>query len=186
MKKQRTDRPDKQEITVRKRTGERIFLLAQALDNSSELIGMADREGRLTFVNRAFLQALGRPKEEVIGKHFEIALSANNPPELIQEIGEKIFKDEGWRGECLFSHQDGSGSPIFLSAGPVKDQKGRVIGSFGIGQDISDRKRVEEALRQRKRRQRRICLCENSNRSCQRQNSDCRGSPDASAFRYLQ
>jgi len=148
MKKQRTDRPDKQDKTVRKRTEERIFLLAQAVDNSSELIGMADREGRFTFVNRAFLQALGRPKADVIGRHFEIALSANNPPELIQELGEKIFKDEGWRGECLFSHRDGTGSPIFLSAGPVKDQEGRVIGSFGIGQDISDRKRVEEALRQ--------------------------------------
>ena len=133
---------------MRKGTEERIYLLAQAVDNSSELIGMADHEGRLTFVNRAFLQALGHSKEEVIGRHFEIALSANNPPELIREIGEKIFKDEGWRGECLFSHRDGTGSPIFLSAGPVKDQKGRVIGSFGIGQDISDRKRVEEALRQ--------------------------------------
>jgi PAS domain-containing protein len=35
-----------------------------------------------------------------------------------------------------------------LSVGPVKDKEGSVIGSFGVGQDISDRKQMESQLRE--------------------------------------
>jgi diguanylate cyclase (GGDEF)-like protein/PAS domain S-box-containing protein len=125
---------------------EQLRLLAEAVDNSSEFIVMTDFEGRYTFGNRAFFRALGYSKEEVIGKHFGIAL-ANNPPELIKEIHEKSFEDAGWKGECQFSSRDGSSFPILLSGGPVNDKHGRVVGKFAVAQDISDRKRAEEELR---------------------------------------
>jgi diguanylate cyclase (GGDEF)-like protein/PAS domain S-box-containing protein len=122
-------------------------LLGDAVEHSSEFIGMADREGHFIFANRAFLQVLGYSKEDLIGKTFGIVL-ANNPPALVREISEKILEDEGWRGECLLSRGDGSDFPILLSVGPVKDKEGSVIGSFGVGQDISDRKRMESQLRE--------------------------------------
>ena len=125
---------------------EQLQLLAEAVDECSELIVMTDVEGRYTFANLAFLRALGCAKEEVIGKHFGIALT-NNPPALLKEIHEKTFEDQGWKGECLFSRPDGSSFPILLSGGPVKDKQGRVVGKFGLAQDISDRKRAEEQLR---------------------------------------
>jgi PAS domain S-box-containing protein len=135
-----------QDLTERTHIEERIQLLAEAVKNSSELIAMADREGHFTFANPAFLQALGYSKEQVIGKHFGIVLP-NNPPALVREIGEKILGDGGWRGECLLSGWNRTDLPIFLSVGPTKDKEGRVIGGFGVGQDISDRKRAEENLR---------------------------------------
>ncbi len=136
-----------QDLAERSHRKEQDFLPVSTIENCSELIAMADREGRFTFINRAFLQALGYSKEEVIGKHLGIFL-ANNPPALIREIGEKVLEDEGWRGECIGSRKDGSNFPFLLSAGPAKDKEGRVTGSFGVGRDISDRKRAEENLRQ--------------------------------------
>jgi PAS domain S-box-containing protein len=54
----------------------------------------------------------------------------------------------GWKGESIARRRDGTEPVISLNVGPVTDGEGRVIGSFGAAQDISDQKRAEEALRQ--------------------------------------
>src|SRR5690349_4752420 len=86
----------------------RFDLLAAAVENCGEMIGMADTEGRMTFANRALLQTQGFSKDKVIGSHFAVLLARGNPPELLQEIGTKCLTDEGWRGECVGSRGDGS------------------------------------------------------------------------------
>ncbi|HXA78960.1 MAG TPA: diguanylate cyclase [Candidatus Acidoferrales bacterium] len=148
MKRRSSKRPGRQKIATGNNRTEEIHLLAQAVENCSDMIGMANPEGYLTFMNRTFLQALGYSREEFVGKHFGIAFAPNNPPGLVQEIGEKSVQDGGWRGECLSLRRDGSTFTMLLSVGPVKDENGRVIGSFGVGQDISSRQREAEALRE--------------------------------------
>jgi diguanylate cyclase (GGDEF)-like protein/PAS domain S-box-containing protein len=152
MKQQRAKRPRKGNSVIYEGDEQRLRLLAEAVENSSELIGMADCAGHFTFANRAFLQALGYPKEKVIGKHFSSFHSPNNPPTLNREIGEKSFQDGGWRGECLLSRRSGTDLLVLLNVGPVKDSQGRVIGNFGVARDISEQKRIEEALRQSEER----------------------------------
>ena len=137
--KRRRDLPPIADVTA---------LLTQAVENSSELVAMADCEGHLIFANQAFLAALGGTKDDVLGQHFAVALAPRNPPTLVQELGEKCLTDEGWTGECYFARRDGTAIPISLSAGPVKDKDGRVVGMFGIAQDITERKRVEAALQE--------------------------------------
>jgi diguanylate cyclase (GGDEF)-like protein/PAS domain S-box-containing protein len=138
----------KRDVTDRTRAEARIGLLAQAVENSSELIGVGDSQGYITYVNQAFLKALGYSREELIGKHTRTVLSTNNPPALIEEILTKGFESCGWRGECLVPTRDGFDLPVFLSTSQIKDEEGHSLGTLGIAQIISDRKRAEEALRQ--------------------------------------
>ena len=42
--------------------------------------------------------------------------------------------------------KDDADYPIFLSTGQIRDTQGRVNGIFGIGQDITERKRLEAQL----------------------------------------
>lgn len=144
MRKTRHTRIDPQQV------GERSFdhsLLAQAVENSTDLIAMANREGKFVFGNQSFLGALGCVKEEVIGKHFSAIFSANNPSELLQELGARMHQPSGWKGECLICRRDGTEFVVALSVGPVRDGEGRVIGSFGVAQDVTERRKVEEAQR---------------------------------------
>jgi len=136
------------DITERKQAEERTWRLAQALDSASELIGTADREGRVTFTNQAFLRALGYSETEIVGKPYATTvLSPNNAIGLDREI-ELAISDHGeWKGECLHRRKDGTDFPAYLSIGQLKDHTGAVIGSVGIAQDITERKRAEEALR---------------------------------------
>src|SRR5579863_6972530 len=147
MKKRPTRQSGKQHTTAPKLTKEQVSVLTQAVENSSEMIGMCDADGLITFVNRAFLQAFGFSREESIGQHFGTGLAATNPPELVREIDQRSLKDEGWKGEIVAGRRDGTTFPFFLSVGPIKDDAGRVVGSFGIGQDISLRRQEEAALR---------------------------------------
>lgn len=134
-----------QKLTERPRIEAQIHPLAQAVDDAYEFFGVVDREGLITYANRAFLQFLGGSIDETIGRDFGAVL-AGNPPRLRQEIGEKMFENEGWKGECLLLRADGTVCPIMLRTGPVKDEGGRVTGSFCVGLDISDRKRTAAAL----------------------------------------
>jgi two-component system cell cycle sensor histidine kinase/response regulator CckA len=138
-----------QDITQRKQSEERIRRLAQAVEHSRELIAMGDREGRVTFANRAFLQTLGYSEEEVIGKPFSMTvLSRKNRPGLEEEMRRAILENREWKGECLHRRKDGSDFPVYLSVGPLTDSAGSVIGSMGIAQDVTERKKLEEQFRQ--------------------------------------
>ena len=71
----------KLDIDERKRADERMCRLAQAVENSAELIAIADPDGRISFANQALLQATGYQESEIIGEFFRKALiSRNNPP----------------------------------------------------------------------------------------------------------
>jgi diguanylate cyclase (GGDEF)-like protein/PAS domain S-box-containing protein len=137
----------KRDVTARRQAEERIRLLAQAIENSPELIGIGDPVGYFTYVNQALLKVLGYAKEELIGKHSQAVLSVNNSAALVEEVQSQGFESSGWRGECLLSTRDGTDLPVFLSVSQIKDEEGHSLGTLGIAQIISDRKRAEEALR---------------------------------------
>jgi two-component system, sensor histidine kinase and response regulator len=120
-------------------------LLAQAVDQTSELIGIADANGVITCVNIAFSKQLGIPQDQLIGRHFSTFLSPDNPPGLNQQIAAQSFMG-GWSGECLVPCSDGSNLSVYLNSTAIRDDTGRPIGVIGIAQDISMRKRAEEAL----------------------------------------
>ena len=148
VKKNRQTRKTQPRAPHRKRIEEQTYILAQAVENSSEMIGMTDREGRFTFVNEAFLKSLGYSKDEMIGEHFRIAHGDAHPPEFVREIGNRSLEKKGWRGECFFARKDGSVFPVSLSVGPIVDRQGRVIGGFGLAKDITARRAAEESLRE--------------------------------------
>jgi two-component system cell cycle sensor histidine kinase/response regulator CckA len=136
------------DVTENKRAEDRILRLAQALENSGEMICMGDEVGRAVFVNEALLQASGYREEEMLGKSFqETLLSPNNAPTLADEIRDGIIREGKWRGECLQRRKSGSDSPVYLSIGVIRDGAGRVTGSYGISHDITERRQLEQQLR---------------------------------------
>ncbi|MGA3295424.1 MAG: PAS domain S-box protein [Candidatus Acidiferrales bacterium] len=133
------------DITENKRSEERLLRLAHAMENNKDMISMSDAEGRAVFVNRALLQATGFREEEILGKTFrETLLSPSNPTSLAEEFRASLSHEGKWRGECLVRRKDGSDLPVSLSISVLRDSEGRVTGNFGVSQDITEQRQVED------------------------------------------
>ena len=137
-----------QDLTEKRRLEQRAARLAHALENNSEMICLGDETGKAVFVNKALLRSCGYNQSELLGKGFhETLLSPGNPPSLAHEIQKGIIAAGRWSGECLQRNKDGRDVPVALSVGVIRGDDGRVTGSFGISQDITEKRKLEEQLR---------------------------------------
>ena len=135
----------KQDITKRKRAEEWNVLVSQVLHSTSDFISVGDTSAHITFANQAWLRALGYTDQELIGQSFDLILSPNNSAELIREIHTRSAAG-GWTGECLQRCKDGRDISVLLSTGTLTDSAGQFAGTFGIGRDITERKRIEHEI----------------------------------------
>ena len=71
------------DMTESHRTGERLRLLARALESTNEMVSVTDMEDRFTFVNAAFLRAYGYELEEVIGQTPALLQSSQTPDDRL-------------------------------------------------------------------------------------------------------
>ena len=123
-------------------------LLLTLINNLPDLIYAKDIQGRKMISNTADWQASGGKRiEDVIGKTD----SDSYPAELAARFwaDDKMVLDSG---EPVINREepglDSQGNPIWrlTTKVPVRDDNGQVVGLVGIGRDITQRKRVEEAL----------------------------------------
>ena len=134
------------DVTERRKKEQWTYLLGRAIEGASELIGIADTAGRITYANPALLTTLGFRLEELYGESFARILSPNNPSSLCETIARESFSPNGWKGECLAPRRNGADLPISLSSSQIRDESGRSLGIIGIAEDITTRKRAVEAI----------------------------------------
>ncbi len=125
-----------------------LRLLAAIVDNSDDAIFAKDLDGRYILFNRAACDFVGKTVDEVLGQD-DLALFPAAQAEVLLAIDRQVVSDNRpiTREESLDTPD---GPRIFLATkGPLRDEHGTVIGSFGISRDITASKSVEQALRER-------------------------------------
>jgi PAS domain S-box-containing protein len=135
------------DVTERRHVEEASRLFAHTLEGISEIVTITDLNDRFTFVNQAFLKAYGYEREEVIGQNVGMLWSPKNPEGLLREILEQN-RSRSWNGELLNLAKDGREFPISLHTSRIRNEKGEVIGLVGISEDITERRKAEETLRE--------------------------------------
>jgi len=121
-------------------------------EGAMDLIFTVDVKGRFTYLNPQTEQVLGYRPEELLGQP-SIALVTPEYHDLIRDTFAKVL-----RGESTFDvyevdaiKKDGSTIPFEVGASTIFDAEGRVIGRQGIARDLTERRRLEEEIRERKR-----------------------------------
>jgi PAS domain S-box-containing protein len=141
------------DISERKR-GELAVLTAEKrfrtlLENVQLVAIILDSDGRISFCNDYLLNLTGWSREEVLNQRwFDLFI----PKDIRNEI-ESGFQNRIEKGSFV-SHQE---NPILTRQGALRqivwdnttlhDPEGRVIGSAGIGMDVTEHRKLEEALR---------------------------------------
>jgi PAS domain S-box-containing protein len=135
------------DITDRRRAEEELRIKDSAIASSINAIAMADLEGKLIYVNDSFLKQWGYDDEkEVLGKS---AVKFWQVEESALEVIEALRDRGGWVGELVAMKKDGSLFDVQVSSTIVAHETGRPICMMASFVDISERKRAEEALRER-------------------------------------
>jgi PAS domain S-box-containing protein len=156
------------DITERKKAGKKIIEARDFLENifktSIDGLIISDPKGAITMVNDAAEKMFGYSKNELVGKYTrELAPKGKEYDEKGKEIGEKIREQGFITGvEYPWLRKDGSLVDIELNIALLKDKEGNTTGAVGSVRDITERKRVEEALRKSEAKYRELVQNANS------------------------
>lgn len=124
--------------------------LRAILDHTYQFIGLMTPEGILMKANKSALAFSGVPEGEVLGKLFwETPWWAHSPAlqEELRDAVKRAAAGDFVRMEATHRAANGDIHWIDFSLKPVKDETGRVKFLIPEGRDITDHKRMDEALR---------------------------------------
>ena len=123
-------------------------LLAAIVDSSDDAIISKNLEGTIMSWNRSAQRVFGYSEQEAIGQNISLIVPASRLDEE-RDILERLKHGERIEhSDTVRMRKDGSEIEVSLTVSPVRDDVGRVIGASNMARDISERKRVERALKE--------------------------------------
>ncbi|MCK5354250.1 MAG: EAL domain-containing protein, partial [Methyloprofundus sp.] len=123
-----------------------IRTLSQAVEQTPVSILIADKEGKIEYVNRAFEHSSGYTQEEIKGKNPRILQSGNMPMDSYKELWDTVSSGKAWQGEMQSRKKNGD---VFWEYGhitPVTDEQGVIQHYLSIKEDITLRKQQQEQI----------------------------------------
>jgi PAS domain S-box-containing protein len=110
-------------------------------------IAYVDREQRYRFVNGRYEEVLGRRREEFIGKHAKDVLG-DSLYEMVRPHMQAVLSGREVRYELDVDVGEGGQRHLSIVYVPHFGADGEVLGFFASLDDVTERKRLEERLRQ--------------------------------------
>jgi len=131
---------------------EQLRLLKTAIEQSNESVmimtAQPDPPGpRIVYVNSAFTKMTGYAREEVIGKTPRILDGPKTDPAVLDRLRKDCAAGKVFNGETIKYRKDGSEFHLEWTAGPVRKERGEVTHIVATQRDVTERRRIEEALR---------------------------------------
>ncbi len=137
-----------EDITERRRAEAEIRMLHRAVEQSPVSVVVADREGTIEYVNAFFTEVTGYAKEEVLGRDARLLTQGLQPYATYEELYSTIRSGREWTGELQNRRKDGTLYWTREVMAPVTDESGAITHFISLGQDVTEFRRQEEALKQ--------------------------------------
>ncbi len=122
--------------------------LSSAVEQSPNAVIIADPDGTIEYVNPRFTELTGYTLEEITGQDPSGLKSGATPAAKYAGLPKVITTGGEWRGEFLNRKKNGELYWEAASVSSVKNREGRITHYVGVTEDITARKKAEEAARQ--------------------------------------
>jgi diguanylate cyclase (GGDEF)-like protein/PAS domain S-box-containing protein len=128
--------------------------LRTVIDADPHFIYVKDRQGQIMLANQSLAKCFGFTPEQMVGHAFsDFATDPESKQALLEDDGALLDRtQEKIEREAKFVDQSGQTRWIYTVKAPIKDEVGEVGQLIGVGIDITERKRAEEALFEAKER----------------------------------
>jgi diguanylate cyclase (GGDEF)-like protein/PAS domain S-box-containing protein len=121
-----------------------VRMLGKAVENMQLGVTITDMSGLIVYTNTAEAGMHGYGVSELVGTHASVL----GPPEQTRVLdSEGLRETTSWTRETVNIRKDGTRFPVLLWSDLVTDANGNGIGVVTCCEDITERKRAEQALR---------------------------------------
>ena len=140
------------DTTERKRIESLTAFQADLLEKIGESVIAQNREGQLTYLNKAARLLVGDVRNEDLPMDIDGIIPQDqrviNTPEIIGQLKE----GNTWSGEHEASRMNGEIVPVHLSVSPIMTETGEYDGFVSISRDLTDYNRIQRQLRKSEER----------------------------------
>ena len=119
------------------------------VDTTPALIHTGRPDGYLDYFNRGWLDLLGCSLQDVCGWRWTNFIHPHDVASIVQRWHSALASGEPFEAEARVRRMDGEYRLFLHRKVPMHDEAGNIVKWFGSSIDIEDRKRAEEASRQR-------------------------------------
>lgn len=136
------------DITDQKKSEYELKKRSNAIEASPVGVVITDKQSIVEYVNPSFSTISGYSSEEIIGKNIRIIQSDHTSSEVYDEMLSQLAAGKTWQGELLNRRKDERLYWTNTSISPIKNDLGEITHHVAIQEDITQRKRADEELRQ--------------------------------------
>jgi PAS domain S-box-containing protein len=127
------------------------------LNVAGTMIVALDEEGQVTLINKRGCEILGYEEDEIVGRSWFDTFLPSRIRSDVSDVFETLMSgdvESVSRAEGLVLTKDGEERLILWQNAILRDDAGQITGTLSSGSDITERKRMERALRESEERYR--------------------------------
>lgn len=132
------------ETALLKESEARFRLVAET---APVMLWMGDTEGKCVYLNAALRDFWGLTPEGITSFDWNMTLHPDDKQKLVEPFERGMRNQTGFSTEARFRRRDGSIRLVHTDARPRFGAGGEFLGMIGVNVDITDSRRVEDALR---------------------------------------
>jgi len=134
------------DITERRAVDERMRQLSRITEQAPIAIVITDLSGTIEYTNPYVTKVTGYGAQEVLGQNPRFLHSGQTPPEVFQDLWATLQAGNVWRGEFQNRKKNGDLFIEHAVIAPVLDQDGQASHYIALKEDVTERRRVDQAL----------------------------------------
>ena len=136
------------DITEQKIIEDQLQLQSNALEAAANGIVITDKNTSLIWANSAYWHITGYSKSDFADSKMNVFKSDFHDITFFEHLWDTIKSGEIWRGEMINKKKDGSTYFQEMTITPIRSSENQIIYFVAIIQDITERKKSEDALRE--------------------------------------
>lgn len=138
------------DITEAQEAEESLRKVIRAVEQTPSVVMITDVRGAIEYVNPKFTLLTGYTLDEVRGRNPHILKSGETDPKEYAKLWKTIQSGGEWRG--VFHNRKKNGDLYWESAciSPIRDASGAITHLLAVKEDITERRRLEREVEQRK------------------------------------